>query len=353
MSPVALLIFYVVLALGVSFLCSVLEAVLLSITPSYIATMEGSGHPAGPKLREFKDDIDRPLAAILSLNTVAHTVGASGAGAQALEVFGDAYVAAASGVLTLLILVFSEIIPKTLGARYWKLLAPYAARLLKILIYITLPLVWLSMGITRLMGGSHHTEPAISREEFEILADIGSKDGILDEEESRILANLFRLNALRARDVMTPRTVILAFSEEMTVDEAMQDEKTMRFSRIPIYDSDVDGITGYVLKQDVLLTSARDLHETPLGDLRRNLLIIPANTKLHRALDMMLEQQEHIALLIDEYGGTTGILTMEDLVETLLGLEIVDEVDATVDMQGLARKEWEKRAERLGLTSKE
>jgi CBS domain containing-hemolysin-like protein len=352
-SPVALLIFYVLLALGVSFLCSVLEAVLLSITPSYIATLEGSGNPAGAKLRGFKDDIDRPLAAILSLNTVAHTVGASGAGAKALEVFGDAYVAAASAVLTLLILIFSEIIPKTLGARYWKVLAPYAARVLKWLIYVTLPLVWLSQGITRLMGGSPHGEPAISREEFEILADIGSKDGILDEEESRILANLFRLNALRARDVMTPRTVILAFDEDMTVAEAMDDEQTMRFSRIPIYNKNVDGITGYVLKQEILLSSARDMHDKRLDDLRRDLLIIPVHTKLHRALDMMLERQEHIALLIDEYGGTVGILTMEDLVETLLGLEIVDELDATVDMQGLARKEWEKRAARLGLTGKE
>ena len=348
---VALLVFYVLLALSVSFLCSILEAVLLSITPSYVATLASEERPSAQRMRKLKEDIDRPLAAILSLNTVAHTVGASGAGAQALEIFGDQYVAAASAVLTLLILVFSEIIPKTLGARYWKRLGPLAASILPVLIALTLPLVWMSQFITRMLGGSGHHGPTLSRQEFEVLTDIGSRDGIFDEEESRILKNLFRLSDLRAQDVMTPRTVILSFDEEDTVREVLGDEKAMRFSRIPVRAGGLDKITGYALKQDILLRSARDEHELTLRELRRDLLVLPITTNLHNALDRMLERQEHIALLVDEYGGTAGLLTMEDLVETLLGLEIVDESDANADMQALARKQWQQRAERLGLAT--
>lgn len=349
MSPVALLVFYVVLAIGVSFLCSVLEAVLLSISPSYIATLQAKQHRAGDVLAAFKADIDRPLAAILSLNTVAHTVGASGAGAQALEVFGDGYVAAASAVLTLLILVFSEIIPKTLGATYWKQLAPMAVPVLRVMIVLTLPLVWLSQGITKLMGGSGHHGPAVSREELQVLTDIGSRDGVLDEEESRILRNLFRLNTLEARDVMTPRTVLFGFTEDITVREAIEDPRTLRFSRIPLHQGSLDKITGYVLKQDVLLSSARDEHDTPMSAFMREIPVLDASANLHAALDLLLERREHLALLVDEYGGTAGVLTMEDIVETLLGLEIVDESDGDVDMQAEARRRWQERAKALGL----
>ncbi len=346
-----LLFFYLALALGVSFLCSVLEAVLLSITPSYIAQLDAEGHPAAGRLASYKEDIDRPLAAILSLNTVAHTIGASGAGVQAQAAFGESSVTIASIILTLLILIFSEIIPKTLGASFWKRLAPYSARILGILIVITAPLVWLSQGITKIIGGSGHHGPTLSREEFSAMADIGSKEGIFDEEESRILSNLFRFNALRAQDVMTPRTVILAFDQTLTASDAFNNEAFMRFSRIPVYDENLDTISGYVLKQDLLAEIAEDRHATELSTLKRELLILPASTTLMRTLDQMLEAHEHIALLVGEYGGTAGIVTMEDLVETLLGLEILDESDADVDMQALARGQWQKRARRLGLVT--
>ena len=349
MSAVALLIFYVVLALAVSFLCSVLEAVLLSITPTYVVGLEAAGNPVGAKIRALKENIDRPLAAILSLNTVAHTVGATGAGAQAQTIFGSTYVAVISGVLTLLILIFSEIIPKTLGARFWKKIAPGAARILPVLIKLSLPLVKLSELITKMMGGSGHHGPTMSRAEFEALSAISTKDGILQEGEGRILANLFRLGELQAKDVMTPRIVMMTLEGSMTVKEALEDPKTTKFSRIPIKNGRMDQITGFVRQHDILLQSALDHHETKLEELRRELLVLPSNTSIQSTLEQMLEGQEHIALLVDEYGGTEGIITLEDVVETVLGLEIVDESDANTDMQHLAREQWKKRALRLGL----
>ncbi len=351
MSEYALLIFYVALALGVSFLCSVLEAVLLSITPTYIIGLEAQENSSmGEKLRGYKEDIDKPLAAILSLNTVAHTVGASGAGAQAQAIFGDTYVAAISAILTLLILVISEIIPKTLGARYWKRLAPLAGKILGPLIALTYPLVLMSQGIAKLMGGSAHGGPTMSRAEFQALTDMGTKDGILKEDESRIMRNLFHLAELKAQDVMTPRTVLMTLDASTTVKEAIEHPRTMRFSRIPIRNGRLDDITGFVLQHDILLASARDEHDKKLEDMVRPLMVLPGSTPLQRAFDDLIQKQEHVALLVDEYGGTSGLITMEDMVETLLGLEIVDESDATDDLQAMARNQWQQRAQRLGLT---
>ena len=346
-----MMLFYISIALLFSFICSVAEAVLLSVTPSFIQNLEQKQKSGAGVLKGVKRNVDRSLAAILTLNTIAHTVGAGGAGAEAAKAFGDEWVNVSMAVLTLLILFLSEIIPKTLGASFWKRLAPYSARILGILIVITAPLVWLSQGITKIIGGSGHHGPTLSREEFSAMADIGSKEGIFDEEESRILSNLFRFNALRAQDVMTPRTVILAFDQTLTASEAFNNEAFMRFSRLPVYDENLDTISGYVLKQDLLAEIAEDRHATALGTLKRELLILPASTTLMRTLDQMLEAHEHIALLVGEYGGTAGIVTMEDLVETLLGLEILDESDADVDMQALARGQWQKRAKRLGLVT--
>ncbi|MEM1347253.1 MAG: CNNM domain-containing protein, partial [Myxococcota bacterium] len=262
-----------------------------------------------------------------------------------------AYVTATSVILTLLILIFSEIIPKTIGARYWKSLAIPMARIMGPLIFLTYPLVLLSQGITRLIGGSGHHGPSLSREEFNATVELVSREGLFHEDESRILRNLFLFSDLRAQDVMTPRTVIQAFEESATVKDVLAHERAKRFSRLPVHSGDLDSIQGYVLKQDVLLSSAENRLDTPLKDLVRKIMIVSGTMRLREVLEAMLAQQEHIALLVDEYGGTAGILTMEDLVETLLGLEIVDESDATVDMQQLARRQWERRAERLGLVS--
>jgi len=345
-----LLLFYVALALGVSFLCSIMEAVLLSVTPSYVAALEREGDPVGERLHALKEDIDRPLSAILSLNTIAHTVGATGAGAQGAVVFGEAYAGVIAGVLTLLILVFSEIIPKTLGAVYWRTIAPTAVRLLVPIIWSMWPLVKLSKGLTYLLS-QDEDEAAFSREEFTAMAELGEEEGVFEEKESRILRNLFRFNSLRVKDVMTPRTVVFDLPEQKTIGEVVDEHEEFRFSRIPVYDDNLDDVTGYVLKDEMLLRAAQEEHDVPLGEIAREILVVRENLPLPDLLERLLDSLEHIALVIDEYGGVAGVVTMEDVVETLLGLEIVDEADSVEDMQALARKQWFKRARELGMVS--
>lgn len=344
----ALLIFYVMLALGVSFLCSIMEAVLLSVTPSYVAAKEQEGSATGQQLRALKDNIDRPLAAILSLNTIAHTVGAAGAGAQAAIVFENVAVGIISGILTLLILVFSEIIPKTLGALYWRRMAPGIARLLRLIEWPMLPFIWLSRGITRLLSRGQE-EASVSREELTALAELGKEEGIFEEEESRILKNLFRFGSLRVKAIMTPRIVVFALPEETTVGDVVREQEEFRYSRIPIYSNNRDDITGYVLKDDLLLQAAQGNDDTPLRELQREMLVVPDTLPLPDLFERLLDRLEHIALVVDEYGGMAGIVTMEDVVETLLGLEIVDEADSVEDMQAMARQQWLRRARRLGI----
>jgi len=344
-----LLFLYVALALGVSFLCSIMEAVLLSVTPSYVAAFERDEDATiGERLRELKEDIDRPLSAILSLNTIAHTVGAAGAGAQAAIVFGEAYTGVIAGVLTLLILILSEIIPKTLGAVYWRTLAPPIARILVPTIFLMWPLVKLSQGITYLLSRGED-EATFSREEFTAMAELGEEEGVFEEKESRILRNLFRFNSLRVKDVMTPRTVVFDLSEEKTIKNVVEEHDEFRFSRIPVYDEDRDDVTGYVLKDQMLLRAAQEDHNVPLSDIAREILVVRETLPLPDLLERLLDGLEHIALVVDEYGGMAGIVTMEDVVETLLGLEIVDEADSVEDMQALARQQWFKRAKDLGM----
>jgi CBS domain containing-hemolysin-like protein len=345
-----LLILYVALALAVSFLCSVMEAVLLSVTPSYVGMKEKENPRVGGQLRTLKQDIERPLATILSLNTIAHTVGATGAGAQAVKIFGDAYVGVISAVLTLLILVLSEIIPKTLGAMYWRSLAPGIARLLVIIEWPMKPFVWLAMGLTRLLSRGE-PKASVSRAEMTALAEIGAREGVFEESESRFLKNLFRFRSIRVRDVMTPRTVIFTLPQAMTVGEVLEEYEELRFSRIPIFQENRDAVTGYVLKDEILLAVAQDKGDMPLVDLKRDILAISETLPLPACFERLMDRREHFALVVDEYGGTTGVVSMEDLVETLLGLEIVDEADSVDDMQRLAREKWVQRAKRLGLVT--
>ncbi|MDX1547492.1 MAG: hemolysin family protein [Rhodothermales bacterium] len=344
----ALLIFYVLLALGVSFLCSIMEAVLLSVTPSYVAVLEQQGAPTATRLRRLKDDIDRPLAAILSLNTIAHTVGAAGAGAQAVAVWQSVPVGVVSAVLTLLILVFSEIIPKTLGAVYWKQLTPTVVRLLRPTMLSMWPLVKLAQGLTGLLARGDRTT-TVTRAEMAAMAELGAEEGVFEADESRILKSLFRFGRLRVRDVMTPRTVVFMLPETQTVGEVVERDDPLRFSRMPVFGTHRDDITGYVLKDTLLLKAAQDEHALPLRAIRREMLAVPATLPLYDLFERLLQRTEHIALVVDEYGGTEGIVTMEDVVETLLGLEIVDEADTAEDMQVLAREQWRRRARRLGL----
>ncbi|MEM6289260.1 MAG: CNNM domain-containing protein [Bacteroidota bacterium] len=345
-----LLIVYVAIAIGVSFLCSILEAVLLSITPAYVGALQETNPSVAGKLKALKADVDRPLAAILSLNTVAHTIGAAGAGAEAAAVFGSGAIGVFSAVLTLGILVLSEIIPKTLGAVYWRGLAGFVSRMLPLLIWITLPLVWLSQGITKLIARGKK-EGSVSREEIAALAQIGTEEGVFEESESRILTSLLRFNSLKTRDVMTPRTVVVAYDEATPLREIA--ERDRRFSRIPLYQGDRDRMTSLVLRDDVLEAVAAGKGDEPASILARDLMTVPDSLPLPRLFDRFLERHEHLALVVGEYGGTAGVVTVEDVVETMLGLEIVDEADRQHDMQAEARARWRARAARLGITGGE
>lgn len=343
-----LLILYISIALIFSFLCSIWEAVLLSITTAHISVLEQEGKSSGLLLRQLKTDINKPLAAILTLNTIAHTVGAVGAGAQAVVVFGNTWIGLFSGLLTLLILVFSEIIPKTLGATYWRALAGVTAHGLQALIRILYPFVLLSELITRRLSHANKIE-GFSRKEFAAMADLGEQEGQLEERESRILKNMFLLRETLVTDAMTPRPVVFSLPETLTVDEYFDNHFDSRFSRIPIYSDNEEIFTGFVLKDDLLLAQARNNTDTSLKTYSRDLHSISDTCSLSDAFDKILHQRAHIMVIIDEYGGMEGIITMEDLIETLLGLEIMDESDKTADMQQYARRLWKKRAQKIGI----
>ncbi|MCR9164669.1 MAG: CNNM domain-containing protein [Nannocystaceae bacterium] len=349
-ADVSLLVFYLMLALGVSFACSIFEAVLLSITPGYVAALEKEGSPAAARITALKGSIDRPMAAILSLNTIAHTVGAAGVGAQSAKVFVSVPMGAISGVLTVLILFVSEIVPKSLGATNWKKLAPaVAAALIPVTFVMTYTgFVPVSNWVTRKLGGGKHgTEP--SREEISAIAERGAQRGLFAASEGRVLNNLFRLGEVRATDVMTPRTVVFALPEAETVGALIERDEPFRFSRIPIHQGTLDQVTGYVLRSDILLAAARDELDTPLSKLRRDLKTVGDELPLSDLLEQLLEQQTHMALVIDAHGTSTGLVTLEDVVETLFGTEIIDEADNVADLRELARKKWQERAKRLGM----
>jgi CBS domain containing-hemolysin-like protein len=344
-----LLFVYVALALGVSFLCSILEAVLLSLTPSYIALLRQERPRVGRMLEQYKQDVDRPLAAILSLNTIAHTVGATGAGAQAIRVFGEAWVGVISAVLTLLILVLSEIVPKTLGATHWRALAPSVAWLLRGLMIGLAPLVWLSQQITRLLSRERRIS-SVSREELAALAESGHREGVFEQSESHILKSLMRVTPLRVRDVMTPRVVMETLSEDLRVGEIDWDGPELRFSRIPVHaPGEREQLTGYVRKDEILLARVHEEGERPLSELRRELMVVPESLPVLDFFERLFESREVLAQVIDEHGGLAGLVTMEDVVETFLGLEIVDELDSVEDMRRLAKHRWRERALELGL----
>ena len=338
-----LLVIFVLLAIGVSFLCSILEAVLLSVTPSYVEAEEETNPELANKLRALRADIERPLAAILSLNTIAHTVGATGAGAQAAVVFDDTGVGVFSAVLTLGILVLSEIIPKTLGATYWRALAPFTVRVLPWLIIAQLPLVWMSQAITRFL--KRDTEASeISREEITALTTAGQRLGVIEEDEQRVVTNLFRLPDTLVRDVMTPRTVIEHVGAEMTVAEVVEGRTKFAFSRLPVTGASVDDVRGFVLIREVLMAALRGEMDKTMMDFCHPIKRVAEDRDLDSLLDSLLENDVHLALVEDAYGGTAGLVSMEDVLETILGAEIVDEHDDATDMQAVARRRVREQA---------
>lgn len=342
------MILYAALALVFSFLCSVAEAVMLSVSPSFVAHLGQQGKPLAERLEHLKSNIDRSLAAILTLNTIAHTVGAGGAGAEAAAYFGDRYVGIAMAVLTLLILFLSEIVPKTLGALYWRALAGPTATFVQLLIWLLYPLIWVSERLTKLItrGKSVHT---FSRAEFAALADVGVERGQIDAAESRVLKNLFQFPDLRAKDVMTPRTVVFALPQDMSLNEVVERYPEIPFSRIPIYGQNRDDVTGFVLKTDILLESLNGHGDKTLSEVKRKIHAVPETASLENVSDQLLTHKLHLLLVLDEFGGLAGVVSLEDVVETLIGIEIVDEGDQIDDLRRLARRKWKERMSHLGI----
>lgn len=343
-----LLFVYLFLALFVSFLCSIMEAVLLSTPQSFLMVKRDEGEPWASDFLGMKEDIDKPLSSILSLNTIAHTVGAAGVGAQAVKVFGDAYFGIVSAILTILILVFTEIIPKTIGANYWRGLAGFSSKVIRVMIVITYPLVVLSAVITRYLSGKEN-EQLTSREEISALASIGADEGIFNEKEHKVIQNLLRLRNLRITEIMTPRVVVAMADEELTLRDFLRNKDYLMFSRIPVYAENRENVTGYVFRQSVFENLAEKREDLQLKDIRRDIVIIPETNGILNVWEILLDRKEHIALVVDEYGGMDGIVTMEDIIECLLGLEIVDEKDTVQDMQMFARERWKQRRAKYDL----
>jgi CBS domain containing-hemolysin-like protein len=345
-----LLIVFLFISIIFSFLCSIWEAVLLSITPSFTQMQIQEGNDLGTTLKEFKDNIDRPLAAILTLNTIAHTAGAIGVGAQATKIWGASLMSTAvvPVVMTFAILLLSEIIPKTIGANYWRELAGFTVKCLKVVMWILAPLVFVSQIITKALKKDKKAS-VFSRADFGAMAELGSQQGVFDEGESNILRNLLRFNSIFAKDVMTPRTVMIAADQSTTIRDFHETHPNLRFSRIPVYEESQDHVTGYILKDQLLkhLVDGKDLDT--LESIRRDVLVVKESFPIPDLFAHFTEKREHIAVVVDEFGGTDGLVTMEDVIETLLGLEIVDEQDNAADMQALARKQWEVRARNVGL----
>jgi CBS domain containing-hemolysin-like protein len=351
-------------SIAFSFLCSIWEAVLLSISPSYVQLKVREGGKTGELLQKFKKDVNAPLTAILSLNTVAHTVGAIVVGASTGEAFGEggflvpfidyeiSYEVIVSVVMTLAILILSEIIPKNLGATYWKQLAPITVKALNVLvtIFTWTGFIWVSDKIKKLLlRGDDPHGTALSRTEFIAMAEAGTESGELKMEEGRILKNLLAFESLTVHDVMTPRTVVVGASATMTIKDFYEEFDDSPFSRYPVFGETRDQVEGYVLKDMVYKAIIKDSAQHSIKTLTRELLMIPQNTSLHKLIDLMLARREPIAMVVDEFGGMEGLVTMEDAMETLLGLEIMDEMDTSQDMQELARLRWRKRATDMGL----
>lgn len=342
-----LLTIYITVAIGVSFICSVLEAVLLSISPSYIATLRQQNHPAAARLTALKDNIDRPLASILTLNTIAHTIGAATAGAQATIVFGSEWLGVFSGVLTIGILLLSEIVPKTIGATYWRQLAPLTASMLRWMVLLLIPLVWVSEQITRRLSRGHE-QPKL-RDEISAMALLAHESGELGEGESKILANLLQFRDVSVTKIMTPRPVLFRVDAGQTINEFLSKHKNSPFSRPLVYSEQSDNIVGFVHRLELFAESQAGKGGQELGALMRPLPVIMNNVSVPKAFERLMQERSQLILIVDEYGTVQGLVTLEDIFESLVGEEIVDEADKNTDMQQLAFQRWEKWKKKHGV----
>ena len=328
-------------AMAISFLCSLLESVLMTTPISYITMREEEGYKYAPLFLKFKTDTDKPLAAILSLNTIANTIGAAGVGRQATLVFGSEWFGLVSAIMTLLILVFSEIIPKSIGTSHWKGLM-WLAVVMQALVYIMYPIVWL-LGLFRRTISDDQPDTTISREEVSAMANIGEEEGVIDNTENKVIQNIMKLDDIKAYDVMTPRVVAATAPETMTLKRFYKEEELSHYSRIPVYGETPENITGYILRYDALNLLAEDKFDTKLGSIKRPIAAFNEETSVSDIWEALLKSKDQIALIIDDYGSFQGLITLEDIIETILGMEIIDESDTVTDMQQFARERWLKR----------
>lgn len=347
-----LLSIYVSIALGFSFLCSIAEAVLLSISPAFIENQREVSPKYAQLLDKLKGEyIDRSLAAILTLNTIAHTVGAIASGAEANKVFGSAWFGVFSAVMTLAILFLSEIVPKTIGAVYWRSLSKPVAYFIQYLTIVLAPLVWVSERLTKLLNRGHDNH--FSRDELVAMAKVGAKSGSIESQEARIIENLLAFTSLQVKNIMTPRTVIGALPEDTTIHDAVEFITQHPFSRIPLFEEDIDNLNGFVLRFDILLAHKQGKGDEHVSSLKRDLDVVPATQSLFSLKTQLIQKNSHMAAIVNEYGGIDGIVTLEDIFETLVGFEIVDEMDKNEDMQVLARKLWSQRKKTMGINTED
>ena len=338
MADYTMLIIYGSLALGVSFLCSMLEAVLLSMSMSHVSIMSKTGDKNGLRWSRLKeDDSVKPLTAILTLNTIAHTMGAAGVGAEVSQIWGDDSLTVASIILTLAVLFLSEIIPKTIGAAYWKKLSLPSGFILSGMTKMLAPFFVPLLMFKRLLPKAESA--SVTRDELHALADISEEEGELEEDEETVIHNLLALREMPVKDIMTPRTVTLAFEQGWTIRQVLDDTKILRFGRMPVYEESIDQLSGFVLRSDILMAASMDEWDKVLIDMRKPLMTIGVDDSVDLALDTFLKSKVQILAVLDEFGGTAGIVTMEDAIETLLGEEIVDELDEHEDMRELAREQ--------------
>ncbi|MDA8805356.1 CNNM domain-containing protein [Euryarchaeota archaeon] len=331
------LIVYASIALGVSFLCSILEAVVLSIPHTYIAVLEKDGDKNGAVWANLKeDDAVKPLTAILTLNTIAHTMGAAGVGSEVQSIWGEGALTIASIILTIAVLFLSEIIPKTLGTAYWKQLAPITGKLLGVIVRVLAVLIVPIQILKTILPKGDHT--LVTRDDVAALADLGGEEGIIEEDEEKVIQNLLKLRDIKVVDIMTPRVVMTSFQSRSTVKEVLDEHKIIRVSRIPVYDDTIDDSSGIAIRSEILMSASRDEWDKPMSDFKKPVISLKTSANVDEALEIFLEKRQQFALVRDEFGGTAGIVTMEDVLETLLGEEIVDELDVVDDMRELARE---------------
>ncbi|MBQ3579478.1 MAG: DUF21 domain-containing protein [Bacteroidales bacterium] len=342
-----LLLVFLFGAMSISFLCSILESTLLSTPISYITMREDEGYKPAIRFKQYKTDNARPIAAILSLNTIANTIGAAGVGHQVNDAFGSHWFTLVSVVTTILILLFSEIIPKTIGTRHWRKLMGFASNTIRLLIILMFPFVILIELFTKVFAPKNEEEAAVSREEVAAMADVGEDEGVIDEDENKIIQNIFKLDDIHIYDVMTPRSVAAIAPENMTIKSFYRDDEYSHFSRIPVYADSADDITGYILRSEALEYLAEDKFSSHLSEIKRPLPYFNEEDSISSAWESMLKQKVQIAVAIDEYGCFQGILTLEDIIETIFGLEIIDENDEVSDMQQYARERWQQRQRRF------